>query len=168
MLPFLVQFLPSANEVCEGYVFTPVCNSVHRRWCLGACPGAGGLPRGSPGPGPLGWWPGLGGDVSQHARHLPSPPPPADGYCSYWNAFLFHLVFGKQFAKMISWRPLLLGFAPSVWEILVPPLYSDIIYLIPLRYHTFCCFPHLTNFDESLCTTITSFLVFSHNGFRLT
>ena len=22
--------LPPANEVCEGYVFTPVCHSVHR------------------------------------------------------------------------------------------------------------------------------------------
>ena len=24
------EFLPSAIEVCEGYVFTPVCHSVHR------------------------------------------------------------------------------------------------------------------------------------------
>ena len=23
------KFLPPANEVCEGYVFTPVCHSVH-------------------------------------------------------------------------------------------------------------------------------------------
>ena len=25
-------FLPSANEVCEGYVFTRVCHSVHGGW----------------------------------------------------------------------------------------------------------------------------------------
>ena len=32
------MFLPPANEVCEGYVFTGVCHSVHRRgraWLLG-------------------------------------------------------------------------------------------------------------------------------------
>ena len=27
---FFYPFLPSANEVCEGYVFTGVCHSVHR------------------------------------------------------------------------------------------------------------------------------------------
>ena len=33
-----LEFLPPANEVCEGYVFTPVCHSVHRRAvCLSAC-----------------------------------------------------------------------------------------------------------------------------------
>ena len=26
----LMEYLPPANEVCEGYVFTPVCHSVHR------------------------------------------------------------------------------------------------------------------------------------------
>ena len=26
----MVQFLPPANEVCEGYVFTRICHSVHR------------------------------------------------------------------------------------------------------------------------------------------
>ena len=34
----LLSFLPSANIVCEGYVFTPVCHSVHRGGvCLSAC-----------------------------------------------------------------------------------------------------------------------------------
>ena len=28
--PFRVRFLPPANKVCEGYVFTPVGHSVHR------------------------------------------------------------------------------------------------------------------------------------------
>ena len=52
----MYTFLPPANEVCEGYVFTPVCHSVHRRgvsrprgevgwsgWggCLGPDPGGG-------------------------------------------------------------------------------------------------------------------------------
>ena len=31
--------LPPANEVCEGYVFTPVCHSVHRG-CIPACNGS--------------------------------------------------------------------------------------------------------------------------------
>ena len=32
------KLLPPANEVCEGYVFTPVCHSVHRGGvCLSAC-----------------------------------------------------------------------------------------------------------------------------------
>ena len=42
-------FLPPANEVCEGYVFTLVCHSVHRGACmaggqawLGAMHGGGG------------------------------------------------------------------------------------------------------------------------------
>ena len=62
-------FLPSANEVCEGYVFTRVCHSVHGGGCLGpdpggrlgglagcVCPGPypggrlGGLASGDPGP----------------------------------------------------------------------------------------------------------------------
>ena len=32
-----LSFLPPANEVCEGYVFTPVCYSVHRGGCLRQC-----------------------------------------------------------------------------------------------------------------------------------
>ena len=34
-----VQLLPPANVVCEGYVFTPVCDSVNRgrAWLLGGC-----------------------------------------------------------------------------------------------------------------------------------
>ena len=27
---FILGLLPQANEVCEGNVFTPVCDSVHR------------------------------------------------------------------------------------------------------------------------------------------
>ena len=37
--PTVFAFLPSANVVCEGYAFTPVCYSVHM-WggvCLNAC-----------------------------------------------------------------------------------------------------------------------------------
>ena len=47
-----VSLLPSANEVCEGYVFTRVCNSVHggmSRPRPGGCPGPD--PGGCPGPG---------------------------------------------------------------------------------------------------------------------
>ena len=76
------EFLSPANEVCEGYVFTPVCQSV----CLqGGSPGshlggklrglAGGVSRptpgrklrglagGSPGPHPGGRLGGLAGEV---------------------------------------------------------------------------------------------------------
>ena len=28
-IPNILHFLPSTNEVCEGYVFAPVCHSVH-------------------------------------------------------------------------------------------------------------------------------------------
>ena len=58
--PLSVQFLPPANEVCEGYVFIRVCHSVHRGV---SAPGGGMsapagcllpegclLPGGSPGP----------------------------------------------------------------------------------------------------------------------
>ena len=51
------RYLPPANEVCQGYVFTRVCNSVHRMGCLGPGPGwrLGGLARGGcPGPYPRG------------------------------------------------------------------------------------------------------------------
>ena len=66
--------LPSANEVCEGYIFTRVCLST------GGCPG-----------------PGPGGGVSQHALRQ---TPPADGYCcgryaSYWNVFLLEFFLKK-------------------------------------------------------------------------
>ena len=44
----LLNFLPPANEVCEGYVFTCVCHSVHRGDCL--VPGWGAGPSGVPGP----------------------------------------------------------------------------------------------------------------------
>ena len=73
----------------EGYIFTPVCHSVHR----GGIHPAADTPRHpaayTPGPDtPLGRQPPMG-------RHLP----PADGYCcgryaSYWNAlnaFCYHM-----------------------------------------------------------------------------
>ena len=49
-------FSPPANEVCEGYVFTPVCHSVQRGRCLGPGPGGrlGGLARGVSRPRPRG------------------------------------------------------------------------------------------------------------------
>ena len=75
--------LPPANEVCEGYVFTPVCQS----FCSQGVPARGGglVPRGS--------GPGGSGD------------PPRDGYCcgryaSYWNVFLFGKTFAENGMKM--------------------------------------------------------------------
>ena len=54
-------FLPPANVVCEGYVFTRVCHSVHG----GVCSREGLVLGGA--------WSGGGGGW----------------YASYWNAFLF-------------------------------------------------------------------------------
>ena len=103
---------------CEGYVFTPVCHSVHRGVCLSACwhsttpleqtppleqtlarpgtPLGADTPRSRPlgtrhPPGP-GTCPGADTPGSR-PRSEPGTPP-ADGYscgryASYWNAFLF-------------------------------------------------------------------------------
>ena len=72
------QFLPSANEVCEGYVFTPVILSTGGGGCLGPGP-EGVCPGGCPGPGPesvcLGeGCPGLGLGGSR-PRGCPGPGP---------------------------------------------------------------------------------------------
>ena len=116
----LVLLLPPANEVCEGYVFTHVCHSVH---------GGGWYPnmpcRWYPSM-PCNWSPGglqahtqgglqaqtLGGGLKAQTGGSPGPhlgrggrlcipacteaDPPMNGYChrqyaSYWNAFLFLL-----------------------------------------------------------------------------
>ena len=95
--------ITARNEVGQCYVFTRVCDSVHRGEVEGSGRGVSpgpypgrrlrGLAGGSPGPHlgrvarltPGRWC------VSQHAlRQIPS----ADGYCcgwyaSYWNAFFF-------------------------------------------------------------------------------
>ena len=52
-LPYL-SLLPPANEVCEGYVFTGVCHSVHRGGVRGCSGGVGGGVRGCS-------WGGMGG-----------------------------------------------------------------------------------------------------------
>ena len=85
----------------QGYVFTRVCDSVHRGVCFGACwdttPWEGGTPspqeetppgkEASPGGNPPG---------RRHPHPSPQRRPPAYGirsmsgrYASYWNAFLF-------------------------------------------------------------------------------
>ena len=72
-----ILLLPPSNEVYEGYVFTPVCHSVHRgKVCVrgGACIQGvlhpAGIRQTSP---PLRYW----GIRSTSGR-----------YASYWNAFL--------------------------------------------------------------------------------
>ena len=59
----IIRFLPPANEICEGYVFTGVCHSVHRG-------GGGGGVRG----------------FFDEIRSM------SGRYASYWNAFLFTVV----------------------------------------------------------------------------
>ena len=73
-----VIFLPPANEVCEGYVFTGVCLSTGGHAWQGSCV-AGGM---------HGRWACMVGDVRDRR----------DGHCSnqyasYWNAFLFTFVY---------------------------------------------------------------------------
>ena len=76
--------LPAANEVCEGYVFTRICHSVHRGWRAWQ----GGGVRGG---GGHAW---QGGCVAR--GHAPPHQILQDTvirsmsgwYASYWNAFL--------------------------------------------------------------------------------
>ena len=84
----LNSWLPFANEVCEGYVFTPVSQSF--------CSWGVSRPRPGGGLGDLlgsvqaqAWGRGC---VSQHALRQ-TPPSPADGYfcgryASHWSALL--------------------------------------------------------------------------------
>ena len=100
------------TKLREGYVFTGVCDSVHREGdgipaCLAGLQGEGvypSMPCRFPGPHPRGNLRGLTrgglqahtqGGVSQHALRQRQTPQ-ADGYCcgryaSYWNAFLLNL-----------------------------------------------------------------------------
>ena len=104
------KLLPDAAEVCEGNVFTPVGDSVHK----------GGV---HPVPG-------------RHllGSHLP-PPTHADtspktatkpGGTHLWNAFLssISLVFQKCKKYIQGWRRLLRVGVPS-YEILEPPLWCN-------------------------------------------
>ena len=90
--------LPPSNEVCEGYVFTRICHSVH----------GGGVSQHALQGGIPACLAGLRGGLQAHTRwggiFRPTPgrvyhsmhwsrPPPSDGYCrgqyaSYWKAFL--------------------------------------------------------------------------------
>ena len=77
-LKYHIHYGPQA-KLRKGYVFTPVCHSVH--WVGGVCPSACWDTH-TPGRHPLLW------------ADTPAPPPSADGYCcgryaSYWNAFWF-------------------------------------------------------------------------------
>ena len=100
-----VRYLPPANEVSEGYVFTPVCHSVHRGVC--ASVHAGIHPQEADNPSPRKWVPSLPGsrypqeaDTLPGSRHPPvSRHPPQCSECwdiwatsrlyaSYWNAYL--------------------------------------------------------------------------------
>ena len=99
------MYLPPANEVCEGYVFTGVCLSTGWRH---ACRG------GHVWQGVCVWWGGMHGrgcawhgsmhgtGGGMHGRVCGMPPPPSryyeirsmiGRYASYWNAFLSHIYF---------------------------------------------------------------------------
>ena len=89
---------------CEGYVFTPVCQSfVHRGGvCPIACWDTPPRTKNKHPPGPKADTPtppGPKADPQDQRQTLPQDQrqtPPGDGYCcgryaSYWNAFLFSL-----------------------------------------------------------------------------
>ena len=101
-------FLPPANEVCEGYVFTRVCHSVHKghAWqgaCMRECMAAGGgyawwgvcVAGGMHGGGYV--WQGdmqgsgeggcMAGGHTCHGRNY-GIRSMSGCYASYWNAFL--------------------------------------------------------------------------------
>ena len=72
------------TKLRKGYVFTPVCHSVHRGG--GICPS--------------GFWNTPPWADTPLAKHPPGGDPAADGYCcgryaSYWNAFLLVNTFSE-------------------------------------------------------------------------
>ena len=75
---FYCWFLPPANEVCECYVFIPVCHSVHRGW--GDCPVYAGIhtPREQTPPRSKQSWehtpPGADTPQSRHPPRADIPP----------------------------------------------------------------------------------------------
>ena len=103
--------LPPANEVCECYIFTPVCHSVHSGEYLGRYTPWQVHPSGRYTPGqvhppgrynpgqvhPPGRYTPLGRYTPTGQVHPPGIPPAVDArirstsgrYVSYWNAFLF-------------------------------------------------------------------------------
>ena len=82
--------LPPANEVCEGYVFTPVCHSVYRgEEYLGRytspCP-----------PLPLGQVHPPRSSACWEIRAT------SRRYASYWNAFLLSYAITRMLATIVS------------------------------------------------------------------
>ena len=111
--------LRPATKLGQGYIFIGVCHSVNRGvWSQGECllPGGVSAPRGLSGPrgvwsqgvsGPRGLALGglLPGGVSAPGGGGCLMDTPWDGHCngqyaSYWNAFLFGLIFAKNYMKM--------------------------------------------------------------------
>ena len=88
-----------ANVVCEGYVFTPVCDSVNGggqcAWLLrGVCVVA---------PGGRAWLLRDGGMRGiQQDTEIRSM---SGRYASYWNAFLFNKIFAENYIKMKEFGP---------------------------------------------------------------
>ena len=74
------QLLPPTNKVCEGYVFTPVCHSVHGgSVCPSACWNTTPATRGRHPLGPEADPPGAEADtITWDQRQTPPPGPEAD------------------------------------------------------------------------------------------
>ena len=116
----LYVLLPPATKLGQGYVFTSVCDSVHREGvCLGACWDNPRPGRNQEDPPPSSRHPPDQTPPRKRtlptSRHSPAPgrdpqeqstpPPPPETvharrygqtsgrYASYWNAYLFSLIF---------------------------------------------------------------------------
>ena len=85
----LFKFLPLATKLGQGYIFTGVCHSVN---------GMGGVPAPEGG----GWAEGMSGPGGVACSQGGSSGDPRDGHCcgryaSYWNAFLYIIVWLARF-----------------------------------------------------------------------
>ena len=88
---WVLIYLPPANEVCEGYVFTPVSHSVHSGEYLGRYP-----------PPPARYTPLAGTPPGRYTAPGQVHPPAtvhagirstSGRYASHWNAFLYAEMF---------------------------------------------------------------------------
>ena len=90
-----LYLLPPANEVCEGYVFTHMCQS----FCSG-----GGIPACLAG-GILACLAGLQGGVSQHALQVSRPTPKGEVEGSGWGGLQAHTLVRGVYPSMHWGRP---------------------------------------------------------------
>ena len=82
------QFLPPATKLGQGYIFTGVCDSVHRG---GSASVHAGIPLPGPGSHPL-----------PRNRAYLEIRSTSGRYASYWNAILCHIYWPIVFALLVA------------------------------------------------------------------